>query len=547
MQIKNWWRRSIIFVLLALALVQPITVLADPGPTNSPADDQAKNSRLGIVPPPLLTGEQRDALYKIASDTWKFYQADVDVNTALPRDNIGFNGAPALGNYTSPTNVGVYLWSIVAAQDMHLINRPQAQQLIAKTIATVERLRKYQGFLLSWYDTSTGHCLTGPGGTDCETADLTGQLISTVDNGWYGAGLVIARQFMSETNSREARDLGQRISALLNAMNYGLFFDKGDQCAEITAGQMYGGWLINQGPAGFHYGLLNTETRIAAYMGIGTHTMPGDVWWRTWRTLPSTTPAPPTTGCAIDTANFDWQGQYPPKGYYTTYKDPQSGKPFQIFEGHYVYNNIDFVPSWGGSMFEGLMPNLVIPETSWGPRSFGRNDQNYTQVEIKWPLEGLNYPVWGLSPSSTPDDTGGYDAFGVVGPAYPNGIASNANCCPYAQYAVTPHASFLALDTAPQQAFANIMRLKQLYPGLYGPYGFFDAVAPAATTYTLNGQTYTLQAGQVGHRYLVLDQSMIMAALDNALSNRAMQRRFAADPVGAAVQPYLAIEQFSIR
>ena len=273
-------------------------------------------------------------------------------------------------------------------------------------------------------------------------------------------------------------------------------------------------------------------------MGIGTHTMPGDVWWRTWRVLPTTNPPHPTTGCAIDTANFDWQGQYPPHGYYTTINDPQSGQPFTVLEGHYVYTgtttfgNIEFVPSWGGSQFEGLMPNLVVPETTWGPQGFGLNDVRYAQMEAAWPVEGLNYPVWGLSPSSTPDDTGGYDAFGAVGPPYPNALASNANCCPYQQYAVTPHASFLALQVLPQEALANISNLRSLYPGIYGPYGFFDAVNPTT--------------GSIGHRYLVLDQSMIMAALDNVLQNGAMQDHFAADPVGQAVRPYLQIAEFSI-
>ena len=210
-----------------------------------------------------------------------------------------------------------------------------------------------------------------------------------------------------------------------------------------------------------------------------------------------------------------------------------------MLEGHYVYTgtaaygDIHFVPSWGGSEFEGLMPNLVVPETTWGPRNFGLNDLRYAQMEAAWPIEGLHYPVWGLSPSSTPDDTGGYDAFGAVGPAYPNALASNANCCPYAQYAVTPHASFLALPVLPQEALANIMNLRSLYPGIYGPYGFFDAVNPTT--------------GSIGHRYLVLDQSMIMAGLDNALENGAMQQHFGSDPIGAAVRPYLALEQFSIR
>jgi hypothetical protein len=97
---------------------------------------------------------------------------------------------------------------------------------------------------------------------------------------------------------------------------------------------------------------------------------------------------------------------------------------------------------------------------------------------------------------------------------------------------VTPHASFLALDVAPQQAYANITALRTDYPGLYGPVGFFDAVNPVT--------------GAVGHRDLVLDQSMIMAALDNALSNRAIQRDFAADPVSWAAHTYLTLEKMSL-
>jgi hypothetical protein len=319
---------------------------AAPPPAKSNAAPQASSS---LSPPQVNT------LRMIARDTWNFYAADVDANTSLPRDNIGFNGAPPKGNYTSPTNIGVYLWSIVAASDMGLITPHQAVVLIGNNITTVERLRKWNGFLLSWYDTTNGHCLTGPGGSDCENSDLTGQLVSTVDNGWYGAGLVVTRQYLMQSSSHDARLLAQRVTNLLNAMNYGQFYDYGDQCQNITAGQMYGGWLINQGPAGFHYGLLNTETRIAAYMGIGTHTMPGDVWWRTWRALPSTNPTPPPTGCSIDTANFDWQGQYPPHGYWTVINDPQSGRPYNVLEGHYVYTgtnaygNIDFVPSWAAA------------------------------------------------------------------------------------------------------------------------------------------------------------------------------------------------------
>src|SRR6266702_4631722 len=152
-------------------------------------------------------------------------------------------------------------------------------------------------------------------------------------------------------------------------------------------------------------------------------------------------------------------------------------------------------------MFEGLMANEVVPETSWGTRSFGLNDLRTAQVQIKYATEMLHYPVWGLSPSSTADDTGNYGGFGVEGLVFPYyGFGADANhpndglsqCHGCAtEDVVTPHASFLALDVAPQQAFANIEALRSHYPDLYGVDGFFDAVNPTT--------------GSVGHRILVLD------------------------------------------
>ena len=445
--------------------------------------------------------EARALLERVARDTWSFFDADTDPGTHLPLDNIGLDGAPARGAYTSPTNIGVYFWSVVAARDLDLIDRRAAFQRAEATLGEVERLSKWHGFLFSWYDTATGHHIDAPGGADLEGKDPTGQFISTVDNAWYASGLILVRQAFPE--------LAARATALLEAMDFGIFYDAGDQSQSDTAGQMYGGFNANQGPATFHYGLLNTETRIAAYIGIGTHRMPGDVWWRTWRTLP---------------ASFTWQGQVP-QGAPRTYTDPQSGKSFTVFEGHYSTNGVNFVPSWGGSMFESLMPALVVPELAWGPRSFGLNDRLYPRAQMLYAQQTLHYPFWGLSPSSTPDDTGNYLAYGA------HALASNATCCPYDETAVTPHASFLALQTLGDDALDNIERLRQV-PGLYGPYGFFDAVSPTTR--------------QVGHRYLVLDQSMIMAALDNVLRDGAMQRHFANDPVIQAARPYLQMEQFSL-
>ena len=481
-------------VFLCIMLLAAISTSSFVGVRSASATTHTNASSSG------LTNRQKVVLYGIAYQTWRFFDADTDPNTHLPMDNLGLYGAPS-GPYTSPTNIGVYFWSVVAAHDLGFIDYNGALQRANATLTEIEHLSKWNGFLFSWYDTTNGHRISGPGGTDQEGQPATGAFISTVDSGWYATGLILVRQ--------EFPTLAQRATTLLNAMNFGIFYDNGDQSTNVNAGQMYGGYLADEGPANFHYGLLNTETRIAAYIGIGTHTMPGDVWWRTFRTLPAS----------------DGQGQTP-QGYNVNYTDPQSGKQFTVFEGHYTYGGINFVPSWGGSMFEGLMNNLVIPETSWGPKGFGLNDLRYAQAQIAYTQQTLHYPIWGLSPSSTPDDTGGYQAYGA------HALATNASCCPYAETAITPHASFLALDVDAQDAFTNIQTLLTRYK-VFDRYGFFDAVDPIT--------------GQVGHRYLVLDQSMIMAALDNALQGNLMQQHFAQDPVIAAAQPYLAQEQFSIQ
>jgi len=125
-----------------------------------------------------------------------------------------------------------------------------------------------------------------------------------------------------------------------------------------------------------------------------------------------------------------------------------------------------------------------------------------------------------------------YYGFGANA-SHPNQGLSQCHGCA-TEDVVTPHASFIALDVIPQQAFKNIQALRGLYPDIYRAHGgFYDAVNPTT--------------GQVGHRDLVLDQSMIMAALDNALNNRALQGHFMADPVSAIAKLYLGLETFSIQ
>ncbi|HST86166.1 MAG TPA: glucoamylase family protein [Kineosporiaceae bacterium] len=547
-------RRWLVMVPAVIALLSlPVAGSAAPGPAGS----GSVGSGSSVARFHGLSPAQRASLLAIARDTWKFYGVDVDPATHLPLDNVTFAGGSATptgyGRYTSAANIGVYLWAVVAAKDLGLITAAQANELAGATLTAVAQLRRFDGFLFQWYDTTTGHVIRNPGDIDCTTEPTPTfdncYFLSNVDNGWYASGLIEVRQALPGVSAQA--------SALLGEMDFGLFYDDRAEthcnvnpaiAGNQPTGQMYGGYYAGLPPDEgdnwthyYHNGALYSDPRISAYIGMGLHQMPGNVWWRSWRELPPPAPFP---DCQATDPDFSWQGQWPMPGSWVSYADPQSGQRFPVWEGHYVYpgSDLSFIPTFAGGMFEGLMANEVVPETSWGRHSFGLADERTARVQIKYAREQLGYPVWGMSPSSTADDSGGYGGFGVEGLVFPyygagadashpnQGLSQCHGCA--TEDVVTPHASFLALDVAPQQAFANIAALRSHYPGVYGVGGFFDAVNPVT--------------GAVGHRYLVLDQSMIMAALANALDDRAMQRHFAADPVSWAARTYLGLEKMIV-
>ena len=474
-----------------------------------------------------LTTQQRAVLHGIAQDTWRFYAADVDPVTHLPLDNLG--PGPVRGTYTSAANIGVYLWAVVAARDLGLIDTAPADQLAGATLGEVAMLKRYDGMLYQWYDTNNGNVLLNPGQGDCtETTPSQDNcwFVSAVDNGWYASGLIEIRQALPAV-----RGLAD---SLLAPMNFSIFYDNRPQTGcdvnsslsgDPPTGQQYGGYYVDQGPAGYHNGALYSDPRISMYIGMGRHQMPGDVWWRTWRT-------PPPQLCPTDPGNSNTG-----TGYWQTYTDPQSGKQFQVWEGHYTYpgTSLTFVPTFAGGMFEGLMANLVVPETTWGRHSFGLNDARWAQVQIKYMTQVLGYHIGcggcrRRARRTTPATTAG--SASTARRSRSNEPLAWCTTCA-TENTASPHASAIALPILPQQAYANLVALRTDYPGIYtSDGGFYDAVNPVT--------------GSIGHRRLVLDQSMIMAALDDALNRDALQRYFAADPESWAAHLYLSYERMSI-
>jgi hypothetical protein len=279
------------------------------------------------------------------------------------------------------------------------------------------------------------------------------------------------------------------------------------------------------------YDTVVSESRIADYVGIAKGELPPKEYFGRWRSFP-------------DTCDWSWQ-ETRPVGFTRTYYG------VSVFDGAYPYDGTLVTPSWGGSMFEDLMPDLFVPEERLAPDSWGSNHPLTVLAQIHHGMVEAGYGYWGFSPSNTPE--GGYDAYGVDATGMnPTGYYSNEDKtlvdngfagCPgrdpqpapppsaYTNGVVTPHASFLALRFAPQQALANLQKLASSFPTIYGRWGFRDSV--------------NVQTGRVSDSYLSLDQGMIMASLGNALGDDVLRRAFASPDYERTLRPVIGVEQFN--
>src|SRR4051794_32404887 len=66
-----------------------------------------------------------DELHRYGADTRRSIATMVDAGTGLPADNVSVGGQRS--NYTSPTNIGAYLWSTLAARDIGVLSKHEAR------------------------------------------------------------------------------------------------------------------------------------------------------------------------------------------------------------------------------------------------------------------------------------------------------------------------------------------------------------------------------------------------------------------------------------
>ena len=170
--------------------------------------------------------------------------------------------------------------------------------------------------------------------------------------------------------------------------------------------------------------------------------------------------------------------------------------------------------SWSGSMFEYLMPLLVMP-------SYDHTllDQTYRTAVARQIAYGKERGVpWGVSESGHNGVDAQlnyqYRAFGVPGLGLKRWLAEDL--------VVAPYASALALMVAPEAACQNLQRLAA--SGLTGPFGFYEAIDYTASRLPRG------QASAVVRSFMAHHQGMTFLSLAALLLERPMQRRFASVP-----------------
>jgi cyclic beta-1,2-glucan synthetase len=135
------------------------------------------------IPRPVYTPgtDEMQQLRTLARRTWLFYEQFVGPDDNwLPPDHFQEVPRGAVAQRTSPTNVGMYVLSLLAAHDLGYIAASDYILRLRFTFDTLARLERYRGHFLNWIDTHT-------------LAPLPPRYVSTVDSGNLAACLIVLR------------------------------------------------------------------------------------------------------------------------------------------------------------------------------------------------------------------------------------------------------------------------------------------------------------------------------------------------------------------
>ncbi|HEX6862800.1 MAG TPA: glucoamylase family protein, partial [Thermoanaerobaculia bacterium] len=517
---------------------------------------------------PLSPAERR-RLRLLARRTWHFYERFVGPEDHwLPPDNYQEEPGGIVAHRTSPTNVGMLLLSVLTAYDLGYVGADGMVARLRSLFATLEKLEGHRGHLWNWYDTRS-------------LAPLEPRYVSTVDSGNLAACLLAVahgcRGAVAAPDRRPALFAG--LADLLGVLA-GLLGEAGSLASDLDglARQVeQAAELGEEVLAGLERERLpQIEERILSLVETGSPPLDAarvaelgtwiervhhhlevmrrallrseDDEARLRRELEDLAARAEARALGMDFAFlFDPDRQLFRIGYNASTGEPDPnhydllaseartasllaiGKG-DVPQSHWVHLGRPFgrvgslrtLLSWGGTMFELLMPRLLVRHPEGTPLEESCRAMVARQIAFG---RGQGIP-WGMSESGYAELDAHrnyrYRAFGVPGLGLKRDLGD--------RLVVAPYASLLALPFGPSAVLSNLERLAGL--GALGRYGLFEALdfgpAPARPA-------RPVRPPKIVRSYMAHHQGMILAALGNVLLDDAMVRRFHEDPRIATV------------
>ncbi|MED4226673.1 GH36-type glycosyl hydrolase domain-containing protein [Neobacillus cucumis] len=391
-------------------------------------------------------------LNELAFQIWSFYEKYVtEEESWLPPDNVQYHPKEIIAHRTSPTNIGLYLACVVAARDLEFIDTPTMLNRIESSLKTIIRLEKWNGHLLNWYDT-------------CSASPLLPKYVSTVDSGNFVGYLMVVEQSLLEWSLREIdfqtriKDIISEIDQLIQETNFKALFNSDERLFSL-------GYHIDTNQKDtILYDLLASEARQASFVAIALGQIPASHWFSLGRTMTI------------------------------------SGQHKTLL-------------SWSGTMFEYLMPSLIMRSyrnTIWDStyRGVVHAQRTYAdQYQLPFGISESGYYAFDYQLNYQ------YRAFGVPRLGLDRGLEQNLVLAPYATIMALPYAGEAGL--AALRKFEDYRAKSE--------FGYYEAVDFTAQR-LLNGDRF-----QVVQSYMAHHQGMSMLTLTNLLSDDIMIRRFHSD------------------
>jgi cyclic beta-1,2-glucan synthetase len=519
-----------------------------------------------------LSGSDALALRLVARRTWRFFESFVTAEDhMLPPDNFQEDPRPVLAHRTSPTNLGLYLLASVSARDFGWVGTIEALERLEATLATMARLPRFRGHFYNWYDTRDLRPLEPRYVSSVDSGNLAAHLITVANAAreWIdvpvvpneraaGAGdaLHLAREALQalpanlRTQSVMWQQLQEQLDVIATALR-DIEISRGDISTRLKDLAPQGATLADiartlaaEGGDGTYGDLLfwadATHRSIESWRRdvIHAHDSAGVLKLRERLLAVATTATEMATsmefGFLLDSQrrllSIGYRaadGTLDPSCYDLLASEARLASFIAIAKGDVVtrhwfrlgraVTSVGYgaaLVSWSGSMFEYLMPSLVMRAPAGS--LLERTNQLIVRRQMSYGAT-LGLP-WGISESAYNardlDLTYQYSNFGVPGLGLKRGLSENA--------VVAPYATALAAMVDPERATRNFARLASL--GALGRHGFYEAI-----DYTRNrlpeGARFAIVRAFMAHH-----QGMTIVAIANVLLHGIMRRRFHAEP-----------------